>query len=370
MQKGVGDTYSSAVLWVSKADKLLFHQAYGWHIPEKHQHPTKKESLFDLASLTKIFTATAFMALVDAKKVTLDTPLQRVIPEFNGMRPVTASLDPQTKQICPPDAEDAEMLIDTSVVTFRHLLTHTSGLHPTFDFCKQADPSNLPKKFPASLLNNFMLNFTFAYRPGKKIVYSDIGFILLGEAISRLSKMSLWAYIQKTMPFKSLKINPGDAVPTEFCPWRKRRCTGEVHDENAACLGGFAGHAGLFATAKDVASLGKIYLDEGWLGDRRILSADSVKKATCPQITRDGVRRGLGWLLPDEHGASPVGSSPSPTSYGHTGFTGTSLWVDPTSKLVMVLLSNRVYYGRDIEKIRAFREKVHDTIIKLGLRAV
>ena len=361
MQQGVGDIFPSAVLLISNRKEILFHQAYGWLDIETPQHPTQKESLFDLASLTKIFTATAFLTLVEAKKVTLDTPLQAVFPELNGIRPIAESIDPLTKQICPPDAEDAKTLIDTSVVTFRHLLTHTSGLPPVFDFCKHVNPSALPKNF--ALPDNFIQNLKFAYRPSKKIIYSDIGFILLGEAVARLSAMSLWAYIQKIIPFKSLAINPGDAVPTEFCSWRKRRCMGEVHDENAACLGGFAGHAGLFATAKDVASLGQIYLNEGWLKGKRILSADAVRKATSPQITRDGNRRGLGWLLPDERGASPVGNSLSPTSYGHTGFTGTSLWIDPKRELIIALLTNRVYYGRNIEKIKAFRKEVHDAII-------
>ncbi len=358
MQQGVGNTFPSAVLLISDKKDILFHQSYGWLDPESRRHPTKKDSLFDIASLTKIFTSTAFLTLLDAKKVTLDTPIQTILSEFNGIRPITASLDPLTKQICPPEARFAEMLIDTSDVTFCHLLTHTSGLPATSELCEQADPSNLPKKLPHFFLNDFIQNINFAYPPERKLVYSDIGYILLGEAVARLSGMPLSDYLQKMLPFSSGQ----SAVPTELCEWRQRRCVGEVHDEKAACLGGFAGHAGLFATAKDIDTLGQVYLNDGLLGKSRILSADSVLEATSPQIRLEGIRRGFGWLLPDEHGASPVGSAVNKSSYGHTGFTGTSLWVDPERERVVALLTNRVYYGRDAEKIKAFRAKLHDAV--------
>ncbi len=366
MQRGVGDVFSAAVLFVAQDNRCRFHRAYGWLSPEI---PAQKESLFDLASLTKLFTATAFLTLVDAGKVALDTPLQTVLPLFGGLRPVTASLDPLTHHLVPPDAEDAGRMVDAGSVTFRHLLTHTAGLPPVADFCKNVDPENLPRALPRALLDDFIQSVTFAALPGRKVMYSDVGFILLGEAVSRLAGMPLWTYLQKAvltpLGLGSVIINPRrrglSAVPTENCAWRRRRCRGEVHDENAACLGGFAGHAGLFAAAKDVATLGQLYLNEGLVRDIRILSVDTARRATRPQAAFGGIRRGLGWALPDEDGNSPVGIVPKET-YGHTGFTGTSLWIDPRRRLVVALLTNRVYYGRDIEKIRAFRARLHAAI--------
>ena len=135
-----------------------------------------------------------------------------------------------------------------------------------------------------------------------------------------------------------------------------------MHDENAACLGGTAGHAGLFATAEDVAILGQIYANGGRFGHVRLLSPPLAAEMTREQAAWGGTKRGLGWMLQPPTG-SPIGQAFGANSYGHTGFTGTSLWIDPDRELAVVLLTNRVYYGRDPHAIKNFRVRLHDAVI-------
>jgi CubicO group peptidase (beta-lactamase class C family) len=216
--------------------------------------------------------------------------------------------------------------------------------------------------------------YAFACPPGQRILYSDLGLILLGEAVGRLAGTSLEAYIRRAvldpLGLAHTTYNPlanGAAseriVPTEFCTWRKRRCLGEVHDENAASLGGIAGHAGLFSTAWDVALLGQTYLNGGQYGGTSLLSAQTASEMTRVQVNMDDNPRGLGWLQRSS-GYSSSGSLFGPRSYGHTGYTGTSLWVDPDRSLVVALLTNRVYYGRDPAGISELRPRLHDAVVR------
>jgi CubicO group peptidase (beta-lactamase class C family) len=206
------------------------------------------------------------------------------------------------------------------------------------------------------------------------MVYSDLGIILLGEAVARLSGMSLAAYMRsavlRPLHLTLTTYNPlahgipaEQIVPTEFCAWRERRCLGEVHDENAASLGGVAGHAGLFSTAWEVAVLGQTYLNGGCYGRARILSPETVAEMTRVQVDWGDNPRGLGWLQRSQ-GWSSSGRLFGPRSYGHTGFTGTSLWVDPGRELVVALLTNRVYSGRDPAGIADFRPRLHDAVVE------
>jgi CubicO group peptidase (beta-lactamase class C family) len=198
--------------------------------------------------------------------------------------------------------------------------------------------------------------------------------ILLGEAIARLARQPLDAALHRLV-LEPLNLThttynplaegiPADTiVPTELCEWRERRCVGEVHDENAASLGGVAGHAGLFSTAWEVAALGQTYLNEGRYGDVALLSPATVEAMTRTQIDRDDNPRGLGWLQRSQAGSSS-GRHFGPRSYGHTGFTGTSLWIDPDRDLLVALLSNRVYFGRDPQAMREFRPRLHDAVVE------
>jgi CubicO group peptidase (beta-lactamase class C family) len=213
-----------------------------------------------------------------------------------------------------------------------------------------------------------------AYLPGQRIVYSDLGLILLGEAIARLSGTSLDAYVRHSVldplglahtTYNPLAagVSPDTIAPTEFCAWRYRRCMGEVHDENAAGLGGVAGHAGLFSTAWEVGVLGQAFLNQGSYGEVRILSPETVHEMTRTQVNLDDNPRGLGWLQRSAQGSSS-GQWFGPRSYGHTGYTGTSIWVDPDRSLLVVLLTNRVYHGRDPTGIARLRPQLHDAVVE------
>jgi CubicO group peptidase (beta-lactamase class C family) len=378
MRGGTGEVFPAAVLLVAQNGEVAFQRAYGWLDPETARQPTRVESLFDLASLTKIFVVTAFMTLVEAGRVHLDTPVAQIVPEFGGIRPIVPSEDPLTREWLPPEPAFAGKTVNANDVTFWHLLTHTSGLAAWRGlFLKDETngeiplPHQLPERTCRERRASIWNGYGFAYFPGQRLVYSDLGLILLGEAISRLAGMPLEAYLAQSVwlplglentGYNPLArgIAPKTIAPTEFCSWRRRRCWGEVHDENAAFLGGISGHAGLFSTAADVAMLGQMYLG---LGKARLLSAETIGEMTRAQVSRNGTRRGLGWLLPGEDGSSPVGTRLPRTSYGHTGFTGTSLWIIPERELVIVLLTNRVYYGRDGTGIADFRQRLHNAVI-------
>ncbi len=374
MREGLASAFPAAVLWVQQRGKLSFRKAYGWLDPEERRLPTQLDTLFDLASLTKLFTATAFMTLVAAGKVTLDTPVARVLPEFGRRFPLQPGIDPHTKTPLPPSPAYQGRVVDASRVTFRHLLTHTAGLAAWMDCCQPPPPAPVPlphQVAPATRrrrLQAILEAPRFVYPPGEGLQYSDVGFIALGEAVARLAGKPLPLYLTEAvlrpLGMSHTTYTPlahGVAretiAPTERCPWRGRRLWGEVHDENAACLGGVAGHAGLFATAHDLVLLGECFLQTSSKPLPPALKAEMVRE----QAWIGDERRGLGWKL-QTPAHSLIGQAFSPASFGHTGFTGTSLWVDPARALVVVLLTNRVYHGRDGEAIRRFRIDLHEAV--------
>lgn len=381
MQDGVDRVFPAAVLLVARQGGVALHHAYGYLDPETHQRPTQTDSVFDLASLTKLFTATAFMTLVEAGRVALSTPVADVLPEFGGVRPIVPTEDPQTKDILPVDPAFVGQLVDARQVTFWHLLTHTSGLaawRSLFRANGQEDQVPLPHQVPpdkrARRIASIYGQYGFAYPPGQRIVYSDLGLILLGEAIARLTGRALADSVHQIVlePLDLVhthynplaqSISPERVAPTEFCLWRQRRCTGEVHDENAASLGGVAGHAGLFSIAWEVAALGQMFLNGGAYSPVRLLSPDTVADMTRVQVDLEDNPRGLGWSQRSRNGSSS-GQWFGPRSYGHTGFTGTSLWVDPDRALLVALLTNRVYYGRDPAGISDLRPRLHDAVVE------
>jgi CubicO group peptidase (beta-lactamase class C family) len=354
LQGALGTVYTAAAIQIRRRGEVIYSTTLGTLDPEgrlDRGEPVRADTLFDFASLTKLYTATAFFRLLDAGIVKLDTPVAKVLPEFSGERPILPYPHPlntgELVQVVPPTEER----IDAGTVTFWHLLTHSSGLPAWLNLREAAD-------IPARLA--MCLHSTFAYPPGSQVVYSDVGFILLGLAIAKLNGTTLARAMESlvinSMGF-SLRYGPisENVAPTEFDTWRGRRIIGEVHDENAATLGGVAGHAGLFGTAIDAASLGQLYLDEG----DHILEKETARNATTLQIGD----RGLGWMMRSPEGSSS-GQYFSPDSYGHTGFVGNSLWVDPERKLVCALLTNNVFFGRDKNNIIAFRKQFHDTVIE------
>ncbi len=289
-------------------------------------------TLFDLASITKIVTATAFLALIERGRTDLGERVRDHLPAFGGRTHLATA------------------------VTWRHLLSHTSGLPATVWLQDAADPE---------AARATVLAVAPTATPGTRVTYSDVGFMILGfgiEAITgRLLADAISELVLVPAGLHHTRFRPGTGgpvAPTELCPWRGRRLRGEVHDESAAALGGVAGHAGLFANAADVARLGELFLE----GGGHVICAETVAKMTTEQATDGVLRCGLGLSLwsPDREAASnPFG----PRTYGHTGFTGTSLWVDPERRLVVALLTNAVYRGRDDRGMAAARIAVHRSIV-------
>lgn len=369
--------FPAAQVEVRQGGAVCWSVACGWLDPATRTRPTTAETLFDLASVTKLFVVAAFMTLVEEGRVALDRPVASVLPEFSGPRPIRPYDDPlrpgQTVTVTwTPAGPAAETTVDAGRVTFRHLLTHTSGL-PAW--------RPLYREGSAEAGRRAALSTYFSYPIAARVIYSDIGLILLGMAIERLTGLRLDEVVRArvTEPLgvsgirylpnpQSLIPNPHppNIAPTEFCAWRGRRPIGEVHDENAAGLGGIAGHAGLFAAARELAVFGEAFLADGPGARptrRPILSPATIAEMTRVQAEDGAVRRGLGFALwsPDPEAS---GHPFSERAFGHTGFTGTSLWVDPERDLVVAVCTNRVYYGRDAAGILAFRVALHRAIVE------
>ncbi len=367
LQSAIADgRIPAAQLLVRWRGKVWVDMAVGWLDPDTRQHPTQPDTLFDIASITKLFSALAFMTLVEQGELALDQPISSILSAFNGPRPIQPYEDP----LAPGQMVTVTGItgtVDAASITFRHLLTHTSGLPAWRPLYKQPD---------IQAARRMALETFFSYRPGARVVYSDIGLILLGMTIERLTGQTLDTAVherviaplnlQHTRYFPlSMPGVVGNVAPTESCPWRGRRMVGQVHDENAYQLGGVAAHAGLFSTARDIASLGQALLDCRKGSSRRdlALQAETVKEMTRLQTAGLGLRRGLAFMLwqPDpESNSNPFGQR----AFGHSGFTGTTLWIDPDRDLVVALLTNEVYNGRQDRKIQALRIGIHKAIVE------
>ncbi len=357
LNEAVGRVFPTAVLHINHAGQTVYTRAVGWVDPDTRQQPATLDTLFDLASVTKLFTTTAFLRLVAAGKVGLDDPVCGVLPEFVGKRPFRPYEDPLNPGHFVTVAPD-EGVVDASRTTFRQLLTHSSGLPAWRPLYQQAREEIRP----------FVLHTFFSYPPNTRVVYSDLGLIMLGWAIEALTEQPLAqaisALVLQPLAIDSVLFNPPDpgrCAPTEFCRWRNRRMQGEVHDENAWQLGGVAGHAGLFGTAVGVVALGQAWLDVVQ-GRSDFLPRGLAETAVSLQTQDGDTRRGLGWALWSPYPLSP--SHPlGPRTFGHTGFTGTSLFMDPDRDLVIACLTNEVYAGREDRGIAPFRVAYHQKIV-------
>jgi serine-type D-Ala-D-Ala carboxypeptidase len=381
LQNAIGVITPAAQLVIRLHDDVVFSEAFGRLGPETGAHPTQPDTLFDMASVSKLFTVTAFMTLVEEGCVALATPVNAVLPEFGGLRPIQSYEDPLNPGGMVAVAENGGF-VDAGRVTFHDLLTHTSGLPAWRPLYRE--PS-------AEAACRMALNTFFSYPTGTQVVYSDIGLILLGMAVERLTGQSLDSAVgtRVTAPLNlrhtgylpnspgnltdppstihhppSTIHHPKSVAPTEFCAWRNRRIVGEVHDENAYRLGGVAGHAGVFSTAEDIAAFGQVFLDRP-AGQRRgfpLLLSSTVDAMTRCYTDGIGTRRGLGfalWLDDPEASSNPF----SRRAFGHTGFTGTCLWMDSERDLVVALLTNEVYNGRRNRGIAGLRIAVHRAIV-------
>jgi CubicO group peptidase (beta-lactamase class C family) len=295
-------------------------------------------TLWDMASLTKVVgMTTAMMQLSEAGKVDLDAPVQRYLPAFTG-----------------PNKER---------VTVRHLLTHSSGLPAWRPLYKETTtPQEARALAVATLLDTL---------PGIRMVYSDLGAIALGQLVERISGEPLDVYLSRhvfgPLRMRSTQYRPGRDLlpriaPTEYDPWRQRWIRGEVHDENAYALGGVSAHAGLFSTAHDVVRLCRMYLNGGTLDGVRIVSPETIRRFTTVQDSTLS-NRALGWETPN--GSNSAGHLLKRPAFGHTGFTGTSIWVDPSRDLFVILLTNRVNPTRQNLRISGVRTELADVVVRV-----
>lgn len=305
-------------------------------VPEQERRPMTRSTLFDLASITKPVVSLLVMRLVDEGWLRLDDPVAQFIEEMReGGR---------------------------QAITLWHLLTHTSGIPGQIPLYRQV--TNRAEMLRA------VYRLPLAAPPGERVAYTSQGFMVVDELLRRLLggpwEGALRQWIFEPMGLKSLRFFPlpledpaqravaAGAAATEACPWRGRVVVGEVHDENAAVMGGVAAHAGLFGTAWDVAAIGQMLLQGGFYGGRRILSGAAAALMVRNHTPHLNLSRALGWQGQDAHG-SPGGDLMSGRSFGHTGFTGTAVWVDPQVELVAVLLTNRVHPSRQNEQIQRVR---------------
>lgn len=307
-------------------------------------------TIYDLASLTKpIVTTAAAMILVQQKRLDLEAPVSRYLPEFAA----AAKSDPDPSW--------------RAHITVRMLLLHDSGLPAHREFYKVA-------KGRDAILARVMAE-PLLHEPGKQVGYSDLGFMLLGEIIERVTGKPLDQYAKKNiltpLGLNSSQFNPpprlrGEIAPTEDDKtFRKLLVWGEVHDQNAWAMGGVAGHAGLFSTAGDVAAFAQMILNGGIYAHHRLVSRATIEQFTARQIIGTSART-LGWDVPTDPAAS--GRFFSPQSIGHWGYTGTSLWIDPERGLFIILLTNRVNPTVENIKIRKVRPALHDAVFEaLGL---
>ena len=326
--------FPAAVIEVGNAGHVLWRQAFGRLTFDPAAAPASDDTIFDLASLTKVISTTPLvMQQFERGVLALDDPVSGHVAAWSGD--------------------------DRADVTLRDLLAHCSGLpfwRPYFrDLQGRAAYESAICAEPLE------------YAPRSRSVYSDLDFMLLGFIVDgRMPLAERFALMLSQMGIvEEIQFNPpalwhARIAPTEDDPWRGRLLAGEVHDENAAALGGIAGHAGLFGTAAAVGSYARHLMQV--LDDRNgIFRRTTLEEFVTRRPDVPGSSRALGWdtMLP----TSSCGTKMSPRAFGHTGFTGTSLWIDPENDVYVVLLTNRVHPNRSNEAIKKIRPAVHDAVM-------
>ncbi len=343
LETGVEEgAFPGGVLEVGLRGSVAYRSAVG-HYGDDDPRPVGDSTVYDLASLTKVVgLTTACMMLVAEGKLDLDRPVADYVPEFAGE--------------------------GKSRVLVRHLLTHTSGL-PAWEPLYQETGSR-----EEALAR--VLGAALEQPVGERYVYSDLGAITLTLVVEAVAGESLDSFLQRRLfdplEMRHTRFLPPEEwrafiAPTEQDPWRGRLIIGEVHDENAARLGGVSGHAGLFSNAPDLARF-LLWLLDAWHGRlpegaEPYLPAEVVRDFTTKQPGPEGSTRALGWDTPSPGGGGSAGHRLSPSGFGHTGFTGTSIWVDPERELFIVLLTNRVHPTRENRALLRMRGVVADSVV-------
>jgi CubicO group peptidase (beta-lactamase class C family) len=334
--------FPAACAAVAHQDHLVALKAFGHFTYDAASPAATPDSLFDLASITKaVATTTMAMILYERGLLELDATVAGTVPEF--LADCCGEPDPRRRD-----------------VSFRMLLAHCSGL-PAYEklFLKtHSRDALLRAAFTTSLSAD----------PGSRAEYSDIGFILLGAALGRIANESLDAFCQREifgpLAMSNTSFNPPAEAREKIPPtaddrvFRKKIIQGEVQDENAFVLGGVAGHAGLFSTAADLSCFAHAMLH----GGRPILRPKTVALFTRREAAPSGTSRALGWDTPSV--PSQSGKYFGPSSFGHLGYTGTSLWIDPERQLSVTLLTNRTWPDCANQTIKPVRPKFHDAIVE------
>ena len=343
VEQSIADSvFPAASIAVIYSDEVVFHKAFGKLTYDKRSLPADTSTIFDSASLNKpVVTTSIIMQLNERDSLDIDAPVARYLPEFsrNGKENVT----------------------------IKNLLLHNSGLIGHRFFIKTCRT--------AGEVMETIYNEKLQSQPGSKTVYSDLGFITLGKVIERVTGKKLAENFRerfsKPLDMQSSVFNPPDSLHSRIAPteadtlWSLSEPRPLVHDHNAALLGGYAGHAGLFSTTGDLIVFVKMILQGGSYNGTTFFRPSTLKRFTQ---RHPGHSRALGWDLRSLNGPSSSGQYFSPGTYGHLGYTGTSIWIDPEKDLAVITLTNRVHPSSENIKIRTFRPLLHDTIIEcLGL---
>jgi serine-type D-Ala-D-Ala carboxypeptidase len=335
LRQAIADrAFPAAVIEVGNSHQPLWRESFGRLTFDPESPPTRDDTVFDLASLTKVLaTTTLVMRQVERGILSLEDPVAHHVPDWRDDGPV--------------------------VVTMRDLLSHSAGLAAHGPFYRDHQGRD---SFEAAIVQT-----SRAYEPRTKSIYSDLGFMLLGFILDRIAPLAT--------QFDTLRVHMGNiqdlqftppviwkarTAPTRIDPWRQRLLIGEVDDDNAWALGGIAGHAGLFGVIGSVGEFARHVMQvlEGRTGAFTQATAETF---VARRVEIPGSSRALGWdtMLP----TSSCGTRMSPRAFGHVGFTGTSLWIDPERSVYVALLTNRVHPTPDNNAITAVRPALHDAII-------
>jgi len=328
--------YPAAVIEVGRRDSVLWREAFGRLTYDPDARPTVPNTVFDLASLTKVIaTASLAMRAVEAGHLTLETPVADLVGGWVGG--------------------------DRAAVTVRHLLDHSSGLPARVRLWETGKGRDA--------FERGIVGTPLDYAPGSRSIYSDLDFILLGFVLEDVNDApidaqfaSLAAALGEEIGYQPAASLMDRIAPTEHDPSRGRALQGEVHDENAAALDGVAGHAGVFGTAAAVGAFARLVMQT--FAGRTSLAAPATMRAFAARTGVPESSRALGWdtMLP----TSSCGARMSKAAIGHTGFTGTSLWIDPENDRYVVLLTNRVHPTRANEALLKLRPRLHDAVMSAG----
>ena len=332
------------VLLVARRGTVVLERAAGRLTYDEGSAAVAQSTIYDLASLTKVIaTTTLMMRRVEANVLDLDAAAASYLPELE----VSAVGD----------------------ATLRDLLAHSSGLPCCTELFRELGENLDPDEAHVRYLEHIAAT-EMEVGARERAIYSDLGVLLLGEVLERRAGRPLDDLVQEEvldpLGLRDTGYLPDPALrdriaPTEPDDWRGRLPHGEVHDENTHALGGVAPHAGLFGTARDVAAFAQMMLNGGVYAGHRLANPDTVALFTRRAGLVPGSSRALGWDTPSD--PSSAGRYFSARSYGHTGFTGTSLWIDPELELIVVLLTNRVHPTRENIAIRRLRPAIHDAIV-------